>query len=281
MSTSTPGEPGHSVSDDPTLGALVHDLTQQVPELIRSEIRLAQAEMTEKGKRAGLGIGMFSAAGLLAFFGLALRDRHRDPGAGPCPARLARGPDRRASSCSPAPASSALVGKKEVAAGDAARARAGDRGRQGGHRRGEGRAPMSDTGRPAELEAEIERAARRSSRETVDQLTHKLDVKAQAKERAAQVADRATTDDGKPRPELVAAAVASCCWSASSSGGADDDRQRPHPGSPGPRTGRPTPTTTRKPDSPTDLEQRSWFYVAAQDDGGSSATTSAPTSPPP
>jgi hypothetical protein len=49
----------------------VHDLTQQVPELIRSELRLAQAEMTEKGKRAGIGIGMFSAAGLLAFFGLA------------------------------------------------------------------------------------------------------------------------------------------------------------------------------------------------------------------
>jgi hypothetical protein len=71
MSTSTPGSPGHSVSDDPTLGALVHDLTQQVPDLIRSEIRLAQAEMTEKGKRAGLGIGMFSGAGLLAFFGLA------------------------------------------------------------------------------------------------------------------------------------------------------------------------------------------------------------------
>ena len=40
------------------------------PELIRSEIRLAQAEMTEKGKRAGLGIGMFSAAGLLALFGV-------------------------------------------------------------------------------------------------------------------------------------------------------------------------------------------------------------------
>jgi uncharacterized membrane protein YqjE len=56
---------------DPTLGALVHDLTTQVPELIRSEIRLAQAEVAEKGKRAGLGIGMFSAAGLLAFFGTA------------------------------------------------------------------------------------------------------------------------------------------------------------------------------------------------------------------
>lgn len=70
MSTSTPGSPRHSVRDDPTVGALVHDLSQQVPELIRSELRLAQAEMAEKGKRAGLGIGMFSGAGLLAFFGL-------------------------------------------------------------------------------------------------------------------------------------------------------------------------------------------------------------------
>jgi uncharacterized membrane protein YqjE len=49
----------------------VHDLTTQVPELIRSEMRLAQAEVAEKGKRAGIGIGMFSAAGLLAFFGTA------------------------------------------------------------------------------------------------------------------------------------------------------------------------------------------------------------------
>ena len=61
----------HSAEADPTLGALVNQLTTQVPELIRSEIRLAQAEVTEKGKRAGIGIGMFSAAGLLAFFGLA------------------------------------------------------------------------------------------------------------------------------------------------------------------------------------------------------------------
>jgi uncharacterized membrane protein YqjE len=71
MSTSISGQSGHSADDDPTLGGLVRDLTQQVPQLIRSEIRLAQAEMTEKGKRAGVGIGMFSAAGLLAFFGLA------------------------------------------------------------------------------------------------------------------------------------------------------------------------------------------------------------------
>jgi uncharacterized membrane protein YqjE len=53
------------------LGALVHQLSQQVPDLVRSEIRLAQAEVTEKGKRAGVGIGMFSVAGLLGFFALA------------------------------------------------------------------------------------------------------------------------------------------------------------------------------------------------------------------
>lgn len=61
----------HEAPESQTLGALVHQLTQQVPDLIRSEIRLAQAEMTEKGKRAGVGLGMFSAAGLLAFFGVA------------------------------------------------------------------------------------------------------------------------------------------------------------------------------------------------------------------
>ena len=71
--TETTGTPTgtHGVSGaDPTLGALVNQLTTEVPELIRSEIRLAQAEMAEKGKRAGIGIGMFSGAGLLAFFGV-------------------------------------------------------------------------------------------------------------------------------------------------------------------------------------------------------------------
>jgi uncharacterized membrane protein YqjE len=57
--------------EEPSLGALVHDLSQQIPELVRAELRLAQAEMTEKGKRAGLGAGMFGAAGLLAYFGVA------------------------------------------------------------------------------------------------------------------------------------------------------------------------------------------------------------------
>src|SRR3954447_9247497 len=63
--------PDTTAREDPTLGALVHDMTQQMSTLVRDEMRLAQAEMTEKGKKAGIGIGLFSAAGLLAFFGLA------------------------------------------------------------------------------------------------------------------------------------------------------------------------------------------------------------------
>ncbi|MGY2874328.1 putative membrane protein YqjE [Marmoricola sp. URHA0025 HA25] len=56
---------------EPTIGALVHQLSEEIPQLVRSEIRLAQAEVTQKGRRVGMGIGMFSAAGLLAFFGVA------------------------------------------------------------------------------------------------------------------------------------------------------------------------------------------------------------------
>jgi uncharacterized membrane protein YqjE len=70
--TSPSYRPDNAPTGDEPLGALVHQLTEQVPELIRSELRLAQAELAEKGKKAGIGIGMFSAAGLLGFFGLAL-----------------------------------------------------------------------------------------------------------------------------------------------------------------------------------------------------------------
>jgi uncharacterized membrane protein YqjE len=63
-------DPTTRTTDEP-LGALVHRLSEQIPDLVRSEMRLAQAELTQKGKRAGLGIGMFSVAGLLALFGLA------------------------------------------------------------------------------------------------------------------------------------------------------------------------------------------------------------------
>jgi uncharacterized membrane protein YqjE len=63
---------GRDAGREETVGALVHRLSEQIPELVRSEMRLAQTELTEKGKRAGAGIGMFSAAGLLAHFGAAV-----------------------------------------------------------------------------------------------------------------------------------------------------------------------------------------------------------------
>jgi uncharacterized membrane protein YqjE len=57
-------------SDEP-LGAVVHRLSEQLPELVRSELRLAQAELAQKGKRAGVGIGLFGTAGIVALYGIA------------------------------------------------------------------------------------------------------------------------------------------------------------------------------------------------------------------
>jgi uncharacterized membrane protein YqjE len=56
--------------DRPT-GELVKDLSEQISRLVRDELRLAQAEMTRKGKQAGLGVGMFAGGGVFAWFGLA------------------------------------------------------------------------------------------------------------------------------------------------------------------------------------------------------------------
>lgn len=57
------------LSDRP-VGDLVQQLSQQTAALVRQEMRLAQAEMQEKGKRAGLGAGMFGGAGVVALYGV-------------------------------------------------------------------------------------------------------------------------------------------------------------------------------------------------------------------
>jgi uncharacterized membrane protein YqjE len=56
---------------EPSTGQLVSELTTQISQLVRDEARLAQAEMTQKAKRLGIGAGLFGGAGLFAFFGLA------------------------------------------------------------------------------------------------------------------------------------------------------------------------------------------------------------------
>ncbi len=60
-----------SSRDDQQIGDLVKQLSEQTSTLVRKELQLAQLEMTEKGKRAGLGAGLFGGAGLIAVFGVA------------------------------------------------------------------------------------------------------------------------------------------------------------------------------------------------------------------
>jgi uncharacterized membrane protein YqjE len=48
-------------------GDLVRELSSQISTLVHKEIELAKAEMAEKGKKAGLGAGMFGGAGIAAF----------------------------------------------------------------------------------------------------------------------------------------------------------------------------------------------------------------------
>jgi hypothetical protein len=52
------------------MGELFKQLSDDVSPLVRQELRLAQAEMTEKGKKAGLGAGMFGGAGIIGLLAL-------------------------------------------------------------------------------------------------------------------------------------------------------------------------------------------------------------------
>ncbi len=53
-----------------SLGELVKELAGQTSTLVRQEIQLAQAEVTEKGKLAGKGAGMLAGAAVVALLGL-------------------------------------------------------------------------------------------------------------------------------------------------------------------------------------------------------------------
>lgn len=56
--------------DEPSTAELVQRATEQVSRLVRDELALARAELTEKGKHAGIGIGLFGGGGALALYGL-------------------------------------------------------------------------------------------------------------------------------------------------------------------------------------------------------------------
>lgn len=53
-----------------SIGELVKDLASETSTLVRQEIDLAKAEMTDRGKRAGRGVGMLAAGAAVALLAL-------------------------------------------------------------------------------------------------------------------------------------------------------------------------------------------------------------------
>lgn len=60
---------GNDLRERP-IGDLLKQLSEQTTTLVRQELELAKAEISEKGKKAGAGAGMFGGAGASALLGL-------------------------------------------------------------------------------------------------------------------------------------------------------------------------------------------------------------------
>jgi nitrate/nitrite transporter NarK len=52
------------------MSELFKQLSNDLSTLVRQELKLAQAEMTQKGKQAGIGVGMFGGAGVVGVLAL-------------------------------------------------------------------------------------------------------------------------------------------------------------------------------------------------------------------
>lgn len=63
--------PSHGRAVEPSTAELLTRLSAQSSDLVRKELELARAELTEKARHLGAGAGLFSTAGLLALYGLA------------------------------------------------------------------------------------------------------------------------------------------------------------------------------------------------------------------
>jgi len=59
-----------SALSDRSVPELLRQLSDQTAVLVRQELDLAKVELTEKGKQAGIGAGMFGAAGLVGLYAL-------------------------------------------------------------------------------------------------------------------------------------------------------------------------------------------------------------------
>ena len=61
--------PPQGERSEPSVADLMKDLSEQTSTLVRKEMQLAQAELKEKGKKVGIGAGLFGVGGLAAFLG--------------------------------------------------------------------------------------------------------------------------------------------------------------------------------------------------------------------
>jgi Flp pilus assembly protein TadB len=68
--TSREDLPGSDDLYDRSLGELLKQLSEQTTRLVHQELELAKAELTQKGKQAGAGAGMFGGAGALGLAAL-------------------------------------------------------------------------------------------------------------------------------------------------------------------------------------------------------------------
>jgi uncharacterized membrane protein YqjE len=71
MTTGQASQPEAENLRDRPVGELVQQLSEQVSRLVREELRLAQLELAQKGKRAGMGAALLGGGGLLSLYGLA------------------------------------------------------------------------------------------------------------------------------------------------------------------------------------------------------------------
>jgi hypothetical protein len=55
---------------EPSVPELMRQLSDQTATLVRQELELAKAELAVKGKRVGIGAGMFGAAGVFGLYAL-------------------------------------------------------------------------------------------------------------------------------------------------------------------------------------------------------------------
>jgi Flp pilus assembly protein TadB len=73
MATRQDPPPGPAQEDlrERPLGELLKQLSEETTRLVHQELELAKAELTQKGRQAGMGAGLFGAAGAIGLLALA------------------------------------------------------------------------------------------------------------------------------------------------------------------------------------------------------------------